>query len=91
MITFQANEAELAYKNLKRLGVHCSLFRIRKTFFGSSDPYPDFKDPDPTHLPAIVNKNNNLEHHITDKKSANKFYREKRKERKEENCGLSIW
>ncbi len=24
--------------------------------------------PDPTHLPAIVNKNNSLKHNITDKK-----------------------
>jgi hypothetical protein len=38
--------------------------------FGSSDSYPDFMDPDPTHLLAIVNKsdycnkNNFSKHHI---------------------------
>ncbi len=38
-----------------------------KRFSGSSDPYPDFTDPDPTHLLAIV-KNNFLKHRVTDKK-----------------------
>jgi hypothetical protein len=40
----------------------------------SLDSFPDFTDmgPDPTHLPAIVNKNNFLKHHITEKKCAKK-------------------
>ncbi len=47
-----------------------SVFRIRKTFYesGSQDPYPDFTDPDPTHLLVTVNKNDLVKHNVTDKK-----------------------
>jgi hypothetical protein len=34
---------------------------------GSSDPFPDFTDPEPIHLPAIF-YNNLLKHHVTDNK-----------------------
>ncbi len=43
-------------------------------FYGSGplDPYLDFthpdSNPDPTHLPSIVNENKLLKHHITDEK-----------------------
>jgi hypothetical protein len=51
-----------------------SVFCIRKIFNGSesksSDPYPDFTDPDPdpTHHLAIFNKYNFFKRHISDKK-----------------------
>jgi hypothetical protein len=55
-----SSKANVATQYLRRYGVSCHtlmlilipVFRIRKIFYGSgsSDPYPDFTDPDPTHL-----------------------------------------
>ncbi len=55
-------------------GVSRAVFRIRLIFFcgsGSTDPYSEFMDPDPTHLPASANKNTCLNHPTTMKHSHN--------------------
>ncbi len=55
---------------IRSFTVPLAVFRISVIVFyenGSSDPFPDFTDPDPTHLTAIFYKNL-LKHHITDNK-----------------------
>ncbi len=47
-----------------------TVFPNRKIFYGSrsKDQYPDFTDPDPTHLPEIANENNFFNTPISERK-----------------------